>query len=199
MLNIFSLLPLCKGWDYKLNSWTRTVKRGETLEVERLEDMGILLDMVLITNDCYGGVTFAGQGADLNTIQVANLYPKQIYDIGSLQQDPTGWTQLYYRPNPQSSSGAYYVTVTSLGFQGSSLPYVPTTIVKLFLSPNSTQEEATISAGTLRIIITNRKQFIRSLRAVIGMPTIQEIDPALLVAGTQEITQKGEFDKEMKK
>lgn len=195
MLNIFSLLPLCKGWDYKLNNWTRTIKRGETLEVERAEDLGVLYLLMLATNDCYGGLNFTGQGADLSSFTIANIYPKLGYDMGAYMQDPGGWIQRYYRPNPQSSAGLYVQSIVSSGFQGSTLPYVPATIVKLFLLPSSTQTEATVSASCVRIIITNKKQFIRSLRAVIGMPTIQDIDPALLVAGLQEITQKGKFDK----
>ncbi len=194
MFNIFSLLPLCKGWDYKIKDWTRTLKRGETLEVERIEDTGVLVSMVLVTDDCYGGFSFSGQGADLNTVTISNLYPKSAYDIGAIVQDPSGWAILYYRPNPNSSAGAYYVSALSSGFQGASFPYVPTTIVRLFLKEESTQTEATISVGCARIIITDKKQFIRSLRAVLGMPTIQDIDPALLVAGTQEITAEGKFD-----
>ena len=194
MLNIFSLLPLLKGWDYKIKVWTRTLKRGESVEVERIEDMGVLLTINLITDDCYGGLNFSGQGADLNTVTISDVYPKTLYDIGAFVQDPAGWVPLYYRPNPNSSAGAYYMAIFSQGFQGSTFPYVPTTIVKLFLKAESTQAEAIISAACARIIITDKKQFIRSLRAVIGMPTIQDIDPALLVAGLQGITAKGEFD-----
>jgi len=198
MLNIFSILPLCKGWDYKIKVWTRTLKRGESVEVERIEDMGVLLTINLITDDCYGGLNFSGQGADLNTVTISDVYPKSIYDVGALVQDPGGWAQLYYRPNPNSSAGAYYVEVLTSGFQGATFPYVPTTIVRLFLKAESTQAEAVVSGACARIIITDKKQFIRSLRAVIGMPTIQDIDPALLVAGLQEITAKGEFDKNTK-
>jgi len=199
MFNIFSLLPLLKGWDYKVNNWTRKVPRGQTIEVERVEDMGVLHTLVLATDDCYGGFTLTGQGADLNTVIVANAYPKAAYDVGAFSQDPGGWIQRYYRPNPQSSAGAYFYPVITSGFQGSTFSYVPTVIVKLFLMSNSTQSEAIVSVSTLRIIITDKKQFIRSLRAVMGMPTIQDIDPALLVAGLQEITQEGKFDKPKEK
>jgi len=168
------------------------------MEVERIEDTGVLLALVLVTNDAYGGFTFAGQGADLSTFSVATAYPQDFYDTGSFLQDPSGWIEQYYRPNPQSTAGLYYVVVNSEGFQGSSVPYVPTTIVKLTLLSDSTQAEAVISVACLRMIITNKKQFIRSLRAVLGMPIIQDIDPALLIAGLQEITQKGEFDKKKK-
>ena len=66
--------------------------------------------------------------------------------------------------------------------------------MNLSLRKESTQEEATISVSTQRIIITNIGQFIKSLRAVLGANIIQEIDPALKIAGIQEITQKGWAD-----
>lgn len=198
MLGMFSLLPLLKGWDYKVKVWTRTVKRGEMITVERLEDIGWLMILQLATNDAYGGFELSGQGADLGLVTLGSTHPKAVYDIGGWVQDPAGWVQLYYKPNPQSSLGAFLVVSTSQSFQGSTLPYVPTTILKLYLLAESTQTEATVSVSAGRVIITDKKQFIKSLRSVMGMPTIQDIDPALLVAGLQEITQKGEFDKEKK-
>lgn len=195
MFNIFSLLPLLKGWDYKLSTWTRTLQRGQTIEVERTEEMGVLWFLALVTNDCYGGFNLSGQGADLSTLTIANVTSQNIYDSGAWAQDPGGWMQKYYRPNPQSSAGIFYAAVMTSGFQGATFPYVPTTIVRLFLTLGSTQTEAVVSVTAARTIITDKKQFIKSLRAVIGMPVIQNIDPALLVAGLQEITRKGEFDK----
>jgi len=198
MLGILTLLPLMKGWDYKFGHWTRTVNRGQTLNIERIEESGWLLYVTLATDNCYGGFSLSGQGADLSTVTTVNVCPKTVYDSGGFLEDPAGWMQLYYQPNPQSSRGAYYLTATNLGFHGSVLPYVPTTILNMFLLPQSTESEARISVVAIRIVITNKKQFIKSLRAVIGMPTIQDIDPALLVAGIQEVTQKGEFDKNVK-
>jgi len=199
MLGIFNLLPFCKGWDYKYSNWTRELTRGQYLEVERVDESGWLMSLVLATDDCYGGCKITFQGADLRTVDAADTYPKLNQDLGALAQDPAGWNQLYYRPNPQSSAGAFVAVLASLGFQGSTLPYVPTTVIKLYLLPQSTQEKATVSVLSFRVIITNKKQFIRSLRAVIGMHTIKDIDEALLSAGPIEITQKGVDDKESKK
>jgi hypothetical protein len=196
MLGILTLLPLMKGWDYKFGRWTRTINRGQTLEIERIEENGWLLYVALATDNCYGGFSLSGQGADLSTITIANAYPKAVYDVGGFLEDPAGWMQLYYQPNPQSSRGVYYLTAANPGFHGSVLPYVPTTILNMFLLPQSTENEARVSVGAVRIVITDKKQFIKSLRAIIGMPIIQDIDSALLVAGVQEVTQKGEFDKE---
>lgn len=194
---MFSLLPLMKGWDYKFSTWTRELTRGQYLEVERMDESGWLLSLILGSSDCYGGCKVSFQGADLRTIDAANIYPKVVQDFGAFVQDPAGWNQLYYQPNPQSTVGAF-VSALSPGYQGSTIPYVPTTVVQLYLLPQSTQEKATVSAVMFRVIITNRKQFIRSLRAVIGMPTIQDIDDALLSTGPVDITQKGEFDKKEK-
>ena len=197
MLNIFSLLPLLKGWDYKFNTWKRTIQRGQTIEVERITDMGVLVALALITNDAYGGYEFTAQGADLSQFTISNVTPKGQYDQGAFVQDPSGWLSRYYQPNPQSTAGAFVLFVTP-GLQGSTFPYVPTTVVKVFLQSQSTQTEAMVSVNCLRIIITNKPQFIRSLRAVLGMNLIQDIDPALLIAGTQEITQKGPNDEKEK-
>lgn len=198
MLGMFSLLPLLKGWDYKPNTWTRELTRGQYLEVERVEDAGWLLQLAIVTNDCYGGAKVSFQGADLRSTDIADFYPKLFDDVGAIAQDPAGWSQLYYRPNPQSSAGVYSCAATTLGFQGSTLPYVPSTVVKLYLLPQSTQEKATVSLSAFKVVITNKKQFIRSLRAIMGMTTIQDIDEALMSAGPIDITQKGEFDKEKK-
>lgn len=199
MLGMFNLLPLMKGWDYKTNTWTRELIRGQALEVERVEDMGWLLFLSLATDDCYGGAKISFQGADLRPTDIADYYPKLLYDVGAIVQDPAGWMQLYYRPNPQSTAGAYFAGFTTSGFQGSTFPYVPSTVVQLFLLSQSTQAKATVSLTSIRVIITNKAQFIKSLRVLIGANTIQEIDPVLLSPGPSEITQKAWSEKEPKK
>jgi len=199
MLGMFSILPLCKGWDYKSTTWTRELTRGQFLEVARIEDFGYLLFATVISNDSYGGFSLAFQGADLSLYSSGIVNAKNFYDYGAYEQDPSGFVQRYYQPNPQSTAGVYTSALTTMGFQGTAWPYVPTTILTMRLENASTQEKAMISVTFIRLIITDKKQFIRSLRAVMGMTTIQDIDPALLVAGTQEITQKGEFDKQEKK
>jgi hypothetical protein len=199
MLGMFDLLPLMKGWDYKVKVYTREVTRGQIVEVDRVEESGWLMLLFFATDDAYGGVEIMFQGAGLNMFSTGVVNAQQQYDGGAVVQDPAGWVSRYYRPNPQSTTGAYFVCITTQGSQGSTMPHVPTSIIKMALDIKSTQEKATISLTTVRVIITDKKQFIRSLRAVMGMPTIQDIDPAILVAGTQEITQKGEFDKEKEK
>jgi len=199
MLGIFDLMPLLKGWGYKPKIWTREVIRGQPLEVERIDDSGWLMFAVVVSDDAYGGFSLDYQGADLSLFNSGIINAKALYDAGALSQDPGGFVQRYYQPNPQSTAGAYFTSLTSMGFQGTTWPHVPTTIVTLRLENASTQQKATVAVSLIRVVITDKKQFIKSLRAVMGMPTIQDIDPALLVAGSQEITQKGEFDKEKEK
>jgi hypothetical protein len=184
-----------KGWDYKATTWTRKITRGQTIEVERVSETGYLWLLYLSTDDCYGGASIEMQGADLRSITSSNVYPKATYDIGALMQDPSGWVQRYYRPNPQSSQGIYFVPALTLGFQGSTMPYVPTTIIRFFLKEESTQAEATVSLSVLRIILTDKKQFIKSIRALTGANIIQEIDTVLLSAGPADINQRGWAEK----
>lgn len=193
MLGHFNLLPFLKGWDYRFRTWTRTVKRGETLEVERRNESGWLMLLGLITTDCYGGITLEYQGADLE-LSSWSIHIEYARLAGAFAQDPSGWIQLYNRPNPKSTVGQF-VGVMSPGFQGSILTYIPTTIVKLFLGDDSTQSEALVSATTKAISITDPRLFMRSLRSVLGMPTILPIDPALLVGGREELTLKGVLEK----
>lgn len=198
MLGAFNILPLLKGWDYKDNVWTRTIKRGQRIVVESVNDLGLFYSTVITTNDCYGGVKITGQGADLRSTTFGDIYPKLQHDAGLYMQDPNGYNPRYYRPNPQSSAGLYITVLSSSGAQGTFLPYIPATSVELFLLSSSTQEEATVSVYSVRVVITNRKQFIKSLRSVIGSQTITDIDPALLSDGPQEMTLKGKNDKKTK-
>ena len=197
MLSIFSLLPLLKGWDFRIREWTRTVNRGQTIEVDRIDAPGWLLLLHLITTDLYGGMRFEYQGADLE-LHVFGMTPNIAADLGAFAQDPSGWMQLHYQPNPQSTAGQY-VGVQSHGYQGYAVPYVPTTIVKLYLEAESTQESATVHVTAHNVEITSPSLFMRSLRSVLGMPVILPIDPALLVSGREELTMKGVLEKEGKK
>ena len=196
---MFTLLPILKGWDYKSKIWTRELTRGEVLEVERSEETGWLMQLTFVSDDAYGGCEVMFQGADLNTLSMGIANAQSLYSIGATAQDPAGWLQAYYRPNPQSTQGGYVGIVTTQGFQGSTLPFVPTTIVKLRLENQSTQAKATVSAQAFMVVITDKKQFIKSLRAVMGANMIQNIDPAVLTSGLQEVTQKGWSEKETNK
>ena len=185
-----------KGWEYKLRSWTRTLNRGQTIEVERVSEIGWLLDLGVISDDCYGGVSLQFQGGDLELHTVTEGHAEAGKTLGAFAQDPSGWIQKYYRPNPNSSAGVFCSVLFSAGYQGNVFPYVPTTIIKLYLKTDSTQASATVHGFSLSIAITNPSLFIRSLRSVIGAGTIQKIDPPLLTPGPEELTLKGPDEKE---
>ena len=136
----------------------------------------------MFTNDAYGTLIIEFQGADLET-KVARIYPEVAKTLGTFTQDPAGWIQKYYRPNPNSTAGIYYMTGFSGGFQGAVFPYVPTVAVKLYLDERSTQESAYIRATAGVVAITNREAFIQSLRRVLWPFAPLKIDPALLTPG----------------
>ena len=195
MLNVFSLLPLLKGWSYKTTLYTRIVKKGAFEEVARVDELGALGALFLVTNDAYGGYTFTGQSADLNSYTLSNQYPKLYEEMAAYVQGPVGWASRYYRPNPASTAGIFVIAALTSGFQGTSFPYVPSTTLKLFLLGDSTQDSATVSVEVSRVVLTNKAQFIKSLRSVLGANVIQQIDPAILTPGATEITQKGWTEK----
>lgn len=155
-----------------------------------ISEMGWLIDLMLLTTDCYGTVWIEFQGADLETRKLG-FNPESGVVIGSFAQDPGGWISKYYRPNPASTAGIYAVCGFSGGYQGTTWPYVPT--IKMTIEPftDSTQPSAYIATRATTIAITDRQNFIRSLRSVIGAPVIQKIDPALMAIGPEPLRLEG--------
>ena len=99
---MFNLLPLVKGWEYKTHSVSRTVIRGASpLDALRVEEMGWLMQISELTSDAYGTVMIDWQGADLQTFS-GIMTPQGYYSVGAFAQDPSGWVQKYFRPNPNS-------------------------------------------------------------------------------------------------
>lgn len=192
MLGMFNLLPLLKAWEYKTHTATRTVVRGAApIEVLRVEETGWIVQQSLLTDDAYGTVMVDWQGADLQTLS-GSLYPEAGRLLGALVQDPAGWVQKYYRPNPYSTAGVYLALQSTGGYQGSAFPYVPSVVVRLYLPNESTQASATIQAVTTSIAITNKKSFIQSLRRVLDANASLKIDPALLSVGPGEMREIGQ-------
>lgn len=163
----------------------------------RESEAGWLMSITLYTNDCYGGVIVDCQGADLE-VETLSIIIQGAKNAGAFMQDPAGWLQLYDRPNPKSTVGTYAAGIT-VGAQGAIFPYVPTTIVTLTLTEDSTEAAALVSATVEAIAITDPRLFMRSLRSVLGMPVILPIDPALLVPGREQLTTKGVLEEGKKK
>jgi len=183
---MFHLLPLLKGWEYKTHILSKAnVRRGATPIEMSISETGWLLVIDQLTNDCYGTVELEWQGADLET-RSGSSNPEAGAQVGAFQQDPSSWIQLYRRPNPYSTAGLFYGVIFSGGFQGSTLPYVPTVKLRLSLPVESTQEVAFIQLITVNIAITDKKMFIQSLRRVLDANASLEIDKALEVLGRSE-------------
>jgi len=184
MLGMFHLLPLLKGWEYKMHVAERAavVRGAPPIEVSRISETGWLIAIGLLTDDAYGTLIIEYQGADLET-RAVRVCPESAKAVGAFAQDPGGWLQKYYRPNPNSTAGVYYTVGFSGGFQGAVFPYVPTVVLKLYLDEKSTQETAYVRGAALVIAITDPKAFIQSLRRVLWPFAPLKIDPALLVHG----------------
>jgi hypothetical protein len=188
MLGMFHLLPLLKGWEYKKHVLQGDVRRGGSVELS-ISETGWLLNIIEITNDCYGTVDVEWEGADLQ-ISSYTADPESVAQVGAFQQDPSGWIQLYRRPNPYSTAGLFAVGLFTGGFEGSTLPYVPTVKLRVRLPVESTQEVAFIRLLALTIAVTDMKAFIRSLRRVLDAKSSLEIDPALFVVGPAQFKEE---------
>ena len=184
MLGMFNLLPLLKGWEYKTHTLARTaVVRGATPIQLSVREQGWLLSVGLLSTDCYGTLNINWQGAELETLE-GSFFAEGGLALGAVVQDPAGWVQRYFRPNPASTAGIFMGVLSSGGYQGSAWPYFPTVIMNISLPTTSTQASAYIRATAASIAITQPKLFLQSLRSILGIKG--KIDPALLVIGPAE-------------
>ena len=191
---MFHLLPLLKGWEYKVHIATRSavVRGADPEEVLAINEVGWLLNIYLLSDDAYGRLTIDYQGADLQTRSV-DIDAESGRALGAFAQDPSGWVQKYFRPNPNSTAGVYVSVVFTGGYQGSAWPYVPTIKMKLRLPNESTQSSAYIFGEAVTIAITDKRAFIQSLRRVLDANASLKIDPALMTIGPaqlQEVKEK---------
>jgi hypothetical protein len=189
MLGQYNLLTLVKGWQYKEHSLQKTLAPGQTSDPYRIPEMGWLLGVSIVTTDAYGGFILDWQDADLqmktvrSDIETARLF-------GAFVQDPAGWIQRYFRPNPYSTVGLYTGLYFSGGFQGSPFPFVPTTTLRVFLGSTSNQASALVSLGTVEVAITNKELFIQSLRQVLDSQADIKVPKELLSIGPFPLVQQ---------
>ena len=109
-----------------------------------------------------------------------------------MAQDPGGWVQRYFRPDPNSTFGIYMTAAFTGGYQGSTFPYLPTIKMRLRLTEDSTQVSTTVRALATVIAITDMKLFIQSLRRVLDAKASLKIDPALLALGPAQFAEAKE-------
>ena len=187
MLGMFDILPYLKGWEYKLHSLKRSnVVRGAAPITKRISETGWLISMTMLSTDCYGIAGISWQGAALETNSFSGDSESAMV-LGALSQDPAGWVQRYFRPNPDSTAGVFFGPLFTGGFQGSAWPYVPTVIMSISLPTDSTQTTAYVGAQAITIAITNKKLWLKSLRSLLGIKG--KIDPALLEIGLTQMTE----------
>ncbi|MCJ7633383.1 hypothetical protein MUP77_13475 [Candidatus Bathyarchaeota archaeon] len=186
---MYNLLPLLKGWQYKIHFREATLFPGQAAEPWRIPEMGWLMGAFGVSNDAYGTVKIEYQDANLQTHEVESN-PESARFLGALQQDPSGWAQRYFRPNPYSTAGAYVIILFSGGFQGAAWPFVPTTIVRLSLGTESNQASAIVTGTASLLAITNRELFIRSLRQVLNSQANIQVPKEILSLGPVELQQQ---------
>lgn len=188
MLGMFQLLPFLKGWEYKFHVLERTnvIRGADPIEL-RMTEHGWLITIGFVATDCYGTVKVEWQGAELETVEW-EWDAETTLGLGAIAQDPSGWVQRYFRPNPASTAGIFVGVPFSGGAQGSAWPYVPTVLMKISLPTTSTQASAHIRAVAMVIAITNPKAFLLSLRKVLGIKG--KIDPALFTVGPAELKEE---------
>lgn len=179
---MFSLLPLVKGWQYKLHTLNKDLSPSESSAPFRTTDIGWLMSILLVSTDAYGTVRIQYQDAALETHEI-ELSAENMRLVGAVQQDPSGWVQRYFRPNPNSSAGYYVSVLNSGGTQGSAWPFVPTTSITLLLGSESTQQIASVYVYAYVTAITDKTAFIQSLRQTLNSQADIDIPEELLSIG----------------
>lgn len=181
MLGSYSAYPILKGWDYRLYTGSRTVKRGETVEVVRVNETGLMMAIVLTTTDAHGAFILEAQGAELRN-EVLEFAPEDFFVGGAVSPDPVGYLTRYFRPNPASTAGLYVLEIAS-GYWGSPLPFVPSVVVKLRLQEQSTQSQAEIFVQGRAINVADKASYIRSIRRLLDSKADLTVDPEFLTVG----------------
>jgi len=163
------------------------VVRGATPKSLPIREMGWLMYIMVVSTDCYGTLKISWQGADLETRDF-DVNAESALALGSVAQDPAGWVQRYFRPNPFSTAGIFVTTLFSGGAQGAVWPYVPTVTMEISLPTDSTQRSAFINATAITVAITNPKLFAVSLRKLQGVKG--KIDPKLFDIGPADLKEE---------
>jgi hypothetical protein len=188
MLGMYSVLPLLKGWEWRSYQGTRTVTKGETVEVSRVNETGLIIGAELTTNDCQAAILVDVQGAELRT-ETLEIYIEDYATSGIFSPDPDGWVTRYLRPDPASTAG-FYMFETVFGLYGAPLPFVPSLVMSYRLRNESTQNQATISAMVRAINIVDKTLYIQSIRRLLDANASLNIDPAFLAVGPAQFMEK---------
>jgi len=185
---MFHLLPILKGWAWKVHNFGPvTLQRDAApVEWEVTDEFGWLIGVYLGTSDCLckAEIVWTGGTPGRTVATSQNTHPEDLRDMGAFAQDPCGWLQRYTRPISTSTFGIYSMVLWSGGGQGSPLPYLDKTKVRLSLEKESTQSTCSAFLQSVHIQILKMDLFIQSLRAVYAIRNMR-VDKNLLEYGSQ--------------
>lgn len=176
---MFHILPLLKGWDWKYHPYGPAVlQRGATPLEYSIDERGLMLHIQMTGDDLYDRVDVEWKGSQLQPHSIFQRFV-DFATFGAFAQDPTGWCQRFLQPNPYNSAGFYNALLFSGWGQGSTLPYLENTKVRLSLGGESNQLTSTLFVELVGIAILDVEVFIQSLRSVMAIKDLK-IDPNLL-------------------
>jgi len=185
---MFHLLPVLKGWKWTLHNFGPVTlqRNADPIEWIVTNEFGWLLTLSLATSDCLCKVEVVWTGAMPGKTEGSPARLEDTRTIGGFAQDPCGWLQRYTRPSRTSTAGIYFLVLWSGGGEGSPLPYLDKTKVRLSLDKGSTQDTCSAFLGSTHIQIVNMELFIQSLRAVYAIRNMR-VDKNLLEYGSQTL------------
>jgi hypothetical protein len=165
MLGLFDLLPFLDGWNYRVYTIPLTpIVYGEAPKtVLKITAKGWHLATLMTSNDAFG--TLVATLKSPGGIEYSPNYNAQFgMNVGAVQQDPSGFVQMYFRPNPLSTFGVYVGKLDSMGYQGSLFPTGEEIRIQVYLDAGSTQSVALVGAQILNLEIKDEPAFRKSLR-----------------------------------
>lgn len=162
---IIDLLPFVPGWEYRNYTIEGYVTRGGRPKETMISSYGWMFGVLAATTDAYATLKVTPL-AKLQSPPLV-LYGEIAKQYGSLAQDPGGWAQKYFRPLASSTWGAY-ITSFSPGFQGTLVPFIPSTKIEIYLQNGSTQTEAYIYGMATAIEIVDRHALLKAANDLTG-------------------------------
>lgn len=175
--NPYGVFPLLKGWEYRDYRLITTLERGVPKSLS-IPEVGFINTVAYVAYDAEVGFILEYQGADLQLHTIG--FVSSLGIEGWSQPNPIFFNAIDVRPNPQSSFGFFQGVAWLAGFYGAPIPFVPTLRMKVELdSEFSTQQTSHASVIVSVLAITNKKKYIRSLRAISAIKDYEITAPLL--------------------
>jgi hypothetical protein len=191
MPTLFELFPLLDGWDYHGYRVPATlVTKGSPQLLLKIEKPGWVLAAVMGCTDAFATLLVKVEGPG-GIIHTGVAQPQAYFDIGGVQTDPGGYLQLYFRPNPLSSAGNYYVSIMKPGLSGEPFPYKAPIIIEGYLDTLSTQNAAFLAGVALVAEVKDERIFKESIASYYETINRKQLDAtAELTAAVKALTAK---------